>query len=153
MWFFFPSTYNPTSCENQNLKRRSLHSLINADNVMPSSSDEEFSQDNSSNLSDNQSLHRAAEILQKAISGHKKTRKAFPSVNEISKEKFESQVPDVLLTFSKWLLKTSDDNKDTDFLALSNVIMSFCFKQFSKNNLQIGLGLYIYNNIRSKKKN
>lgn len=119
---------------------------------MPSSSDEEFSQDNSSNLSDNQSLHRAAEILQKAISGHKKTRKAFPSVNEISKEKFESQVPDVLLTFSKWLLKTSDDNKDTDFLALSNVIMSFCFKQFSKNNLQIGLGLYIYNNIRSKKK-
>lgn len=125
--------------------------ICDSNKVADSISDEEIPQDTPSNLSDNQILHRAAEILQKAICDHQ-VRKSFPSLNEITKEEFESQVPDVLLTFSKYLLKTPDGNTDnTDFVTLANIIMSLYSKKFSKNNLQIGLGLYIYNNVRSRK--
>ncbi|KAK5640660.1 hypothetical protein RI129_002639 [Pyrocoelia pectoralis] len=68
-------------------------------------------------------------------------RKTVPLISEISEETFESQVPDLLLLFSRDHIHA---------LTLSNIIQSFCQKSCS-NNLQIGLGLYLYNNVRSKK--
>lgn len=68
-----------------------------------SSSENNSSQRTFANLSNKQIIHRAVEILQNAISSSKNTTTQFLSPNGIAKEAFESQVPDVLLTFSKWL--------------------------------------------------
>lgn len=48
-------------------------------------------------------------------------------------------------------MKTLDNKNDVDAITLSNIIMSLYSTEFSKNNLQIGLSLYLYNNVRSKK--
>jgi hypothetical protein len=89
------------------------------------------------------------------MSEYKIPHKSFPSLGGISKVEFQNEVPDILVLFSKWLLKNDeladDCESSVESLTLSNIIMSFYSKGFSKNNLQIGLGLFLYNTVRSKK--
>lgn len=83
------------------------------------------------NLTDNQILHRADEILQKAISEYKTKRKFYPCLIEITIKEFESHVPSVLLTFTKWLLKSfeCDEKNNNNYFVLSNIIMCFYCKK------------------------